>query len=112
MADATTVAPSYSLPAFASGRDWGTATIGVSVNVAKGVVASLSFTGQAGQADNDLAIGRYVDAISHSSVWNSTAIFVEEDDAQNGVDHVDGHREVSRCGQGMNRRGREEDGAI
>ena len=49
-------------------------------------------TAQAMQADNDLALGRYVDAISHSSIWSSTAIFVEEDDAQNGVDHVDGHR--------------------
>jgi YVTN family beta-propeller protein len=49
-------------------------------------------TGQAGQSDNDLALGRYVDAISHSSIWSSSAIFVEEDDAQNGVDHVDGHR--------------------
>jgi len=44
------------------------------------------------QADNDLALGRFVDAISHSSIWASSAIFVEEDDAQNGVDHVDGHR--------------------
>jgi YVTN family beta-propeller protein len=44
------------------------------------------------QADNDLALGRYVDAITHSSVWPTSAIFVEEDDAQNGVDHVDGHR--------------------
>ncbi len=44
------------------------------------------------QADNDLAVGRIVDAISHSSVWNTSAIFIEEDDAQNGVDHVDGHR--------------------
>jgi hypothetical protein len=44
------------------------------------------------QADNDLALGRFVDYISHSSVWSSSAIFVEEDDAQNGVDHVDGHR--------------------
>ena len=44
------------------------------------------------QADNDLALGRFVDAISHSSIWSSSAIFVEEDDAQNGVDHVDGHR--------------------
>jgi phospholipase C len=44
------------------------------------------------QADNDLAIGRMVDYISHSNVWSSSAIFVEEDDAQNGVDHVDGHR--------------------
>jgi YVTN family beta-propeller protein len=49
-------------------------------------------TSPAMQADNDLALGRYVDAISHSSIWNSSAIFVEEDDAQNGVDHVDGHR--------------------
>jgi YVTN family beta-propeller protein len=47
---------------------------------------------QAMQADNDLALGRFVDIISHSSVWSSSAIFVEEDDAQNGVDHVDGHR--------------------
>ena len=47
---------------------------------------------QAMQADNDLALGRFVDAISHSSIWSSSAIFVEEDDAQDGVDHVDGHR--------------------
>jgi YVTN family beta-propeller protein len=45
------------------------------------------------QADNDLALGRMVQAISSSSVWNSTAIFVEEDDSQDGVDHIDGHRE-------------------
>ena len=44
------------------------------------------------QADNDLALGRFVDAISHSAIWPSSAIFVEEDDAQTGVDHVDGHR--------------------
>lgn len=44
------------------------------------------------QADNDLAVGRVVDTISHSSVWSSSAIFIEEDDAQDGVDHVDGHR--------------------
>jgi YVTN family beta-propeller protein len=44
------------------------------------------------QADNDLALGRFVDAISHSPIWASSAIFVEEDDAQTGVDHVDGHR--------------------
>ena len=43
-------------------------------------------------ADNDLAVGRVVDAISHSRFWKSTAIFVMEDDTQNGVDHVDGHR--------------------
>ncbi len=44
------------------------------------------------QADNDLAVGRIIDTISHSNVWNSSAIFIEEDDSQNGVDHVDGHR--------------------
>lgn len=49
-------------------------------------------TAPAAQADNDLAFGRFVDIISHSKVWGSSAIFVEEDDAQNGVDHVDGHR--------------------
>jgi YVTN family beta-propeller protein len=43
-------------------------------------------------ADNDLAVGRVIDRISHSRFWKSTAIFVVEDDTQNGVDHVDGHR--------------------
>ncbi len=43
-------------------------------------------------ADNDLALGRVVDAVSHSPQWKSTAIFVIEDDAQSGPDHVDGHR--------------------
>ena len=49
-------------------------------------------TPAAEQADNDLAIGRIIDYISHSKVWSSSAIFIEEDDAQNGVDHIDGHR--------------------
>jgi YVTN family beta-propeller protein len=49
-------------------------------------------TVNAEQADNDLAVGRIIDIISHSSVWGSSAIFVTEDDAQDGVDHVDGHR--------------------
>lgn len=49
-------------------------------------------TPQAAVADNDLALGRIVDAISHSPYWAESAIFVEEDDEQNGVDHVDGHR--------------------
>lgn len=43
-------------------------------------------------ADNDLALGRIVDAVSHSSIWKNTCIFVIEDDAQSGLDHVDGHR--------------------
>jgi hypothetical protein len=45
------------------------------------------------QADNDLALGRMVEAISHTNAWPTTAIFVEEDDSQDGVDHVDGHRQ-------------------
>ncbi|MGA8113983.1 MAG: bifunctional YncE family protein/alkaline phosphatase family protein [Actinocatenispora sp.] len=43
-------------------------------------------------ADNDLAVGKVVDTISHSRWWKDTAIFVIEDDTQNGVDHVDGAR--------------------
>jgi hypothetical protein len=46
-------------------------------------------------AENDLALGRVVEAISHSKFWPQTAIFVVEDDAQNGPDHVDAHRTVS-----------------
>jgi hypothetical protein len=43
-------------------------------------------------AENDLAVGRLVDAVSHSKDWKSTLILVVEDDAQNGPDHVDAHR--------------------
>ncbi|MFD2081588.1 40-residue YVTN family beta-propeller repeat-containing protein [Actinopolymorpha cephalotaxi] len=43
-------------------------------------------------ADNDLALGRIVDTISHSKYWKDTAIFVVEDDTQDGLDHIDGHR--------------------
>ncbi len=43
-------------------------------------------------ADNDLAVGRVVDAISHSKFWPTTCIFINEDDPQAGFDHVDGHR--------------------
>ncbi|MBO0802484.1 MAG: hypothetical protein J2P25_05350 [Nocardiopsaceae bacterium] len=51
-------------------------------------------TPQAEVADNDLALGRIIDTISHSKYWKDSAIFVEEDDSQNGVDHVDGHRNI------------------
>jgi YVTN family beta-propeller protein len=73
-------------------------------DVAAGTVPALSIlwimddhtggppTANAEQADNDLAVGRMIDYISHSTVWGSSAIFIEEDDSQNGVDHVDGHR--------------------
>ncbi|MFF3872387.1 alkaline phosphatase family protein, partial [Streptomyces sp. NPDC001978] len=43
-------------------------------------------------ADNDLAVGRTVDAITHSKYWKDSAIFIVEDDSQAGSDHVDGHR--------------------
>ncbi len=46
-------------------------------------------------ADNDLALGRLVEGVSKSKFWKSTAIFVVEDDAQNGPDHVDAHRTIA-----------------
>ena len=48
--------------------------------------------GAAQVADNDLAVGKMVDEISHSKYWKDSAIFVVEDDSQAGLDHVDGHR--------------------
>jgi hypothetical protein len=45
-------------------------------------------------ADNDLALGKIVDFLSHSAIWKDSAMFVTEDDAQGGVDHVDAHRSV------------------
>jgi DNA-binding beta-propeller fold protein YncE len=50
---------------------------------------------EASVADNDLALGRVVDAVSHSPYWDDTAIFILEDDAQNGADHVDAHRSIA-----------------
>jgi len=52
-------------------------------------------TPQASVADNDLALGRVVDAVSHSPYWDDTAIFVVEDDAQDGADHIDAHRSTA-----------------
>ena len=49
-------------------------------------------TPRAFMADNDLALGRMIEALSRSPFWRSTAVFVLEDDAQNGADHVDSHR--------------------
>jgi len=45
-------------------------------------------------ADNDLAVGRIVEYLSHTEYWNSMAIIITEDDAQNGVDHIDAHRSI------------------
>jgi hypothetical protein len=52
-------------------------------------------TPSASVADNDLAVGRVVDAVSHSPYWDDTAIFIVEDDAQDGADHVDAHRSIA-----------------
>jgi DNA-binding beta-propeller fold protein YncE len=52
-------------------------------------------TPSASVADNDLALGRVVEAVSHSAYWDDTAIFVIEDDAQDGPDHVDSHRSIA-----------------
>lgn len=51
-------------------------------------------TTESHMADNDLALGRLVEAISHSRYWKESVIFVNEDDPQNGYDHVDGHRSI------------------
>jgi len=52
-------------------------------------------TPSASVADNDLAIGRVVESVSHSPYWDDTAIFIVEDDAQDGADHVDAHRSIA-----------------
>ena len=56
-------------------------------------------------ADNDLALGQIVEALTHSKFWPKMAIFVVEDDAQNGVDHVDGHRTIAFAISPYTRRG-------
>ena len=55
-------------------------------------VAAGKYSPRAAVADNDWALGMVVEAVSQSKFWPSTAIFVMEDDAQNGADHVDSHR--------------------
>ncbi len=52
-------------------------------------------TPSASVADNDLAVGRVVEAVSNSPYWENTAIFIVEDDAQDGADHVDAHRSTA-----------------
>ncbi len=56
-------------------------------------------------ADNDYAVGQVVEALSKSRFWKKTAIFIVEDDAQNGVDHVDGHRTLALVVSPYTRRG-------
>jgi YVTN family beta-propeller protein len=56
-------------------------------------------------ADNDYAVGRLVEAISSSVYWKDTAVFIVEDDAQSGPDHVDSHRSVGLAISAYNRPG-------
>ncbi len=56
-------------------------------------------------ADNDYAVGRLAEAVSSSAYWKDTAIFIIEDDAQAGPDHVDSHRSVGLAISAYNRRG-------
>lgn len=62
-------------------------------------------TPRAHVADNDLAVGRIVEAISRSKFWKDTAVFVLEDDPQDGIDSVDGHRSLCLVASPYTRRG-------
>lgn len=56
-------------------------------------------------ADNDFAVGLFVEYLSKSPIWKETAIFIVEDDAQNGADHVDAHRSIAFVAGGFVKRG-------
>ncbi|MFZ9877177.1 MAG: beta-propeller fold lactonase family protein [Chitinophagaceae bacterium] len=56
-------------------------------------------------ADNDLAVGMFIEKLASSPIWNETAVFVVEDDAQNGADHVDAHRSTAYLMGGFVKRG-------
>jgi YVTN family beta-propeller protein len=56
-------------------------------------------------ADNDLAIGMFVEYLSKSSIWKESAVFIVEDDAQNGPDHVDAHRTTAYVAGGFIKKG-------
>ena len=56
-------------------------------------------------ADNDLAVGLFVDYLSKSPIWNESVVFILEDDAQNGADHIDAHRSTAYVAGGMVKRG-------
>ncbi len=55
-------------------------------------------------ADNDLAVGLFIEHLSKSSIWKETAVFIIEDDAQNGADHVDAHRSTAYVAGGFVKR--------
>jgi len=52
-------------------------------------------------ADNDLAVGLFVEYLSKSAIWNESAVFIVEDDSQNGPDHVDAHRSTTYVAGGF-----------
>ncbi len=54
-----------------------------------------AYSPKASVADNDLAVGRFVEHLSQTSIWKESAVFIVEDDAQNGADHVDAHRSTA-----------------
>jgi hypothetical protein len=56
-------------------------------------------------ADNDLAVGRFIEHLSLSPVWKESVVFIVEDDAQNGPDHVDAHRTTAYVAGGYVKRG-------
>jgi Phosphoesterase family len=62
-------------------------------------------TPDAAVADNDLAVGRFVEHLSKSPIWNESVVFILEDDAQNGPDHVDAHRSIAFMAGGFVKRG-------
>ena len=62
-------------------------------------------TPKAFAADNDLAVGQFVEYLSNSPIWNETVIFIVEDDAQNGPDHVDAHRSTTYVAGGFVKQG-------
>jgi hypothetical protein len=62
-------------------------------------------TPKAHVADNDLAVGLFVEYLSHSPVWNESVIFMVEDDAQNGPDHIDAHRSTTYVAGGYVKQG-------
>ena len=73
-------------------------------NHTNGTVPETS-TPQAMVADNDLAVGQIVEALTRSSFWKKMAIFIVKDDAQDGADHVDGHRTTAFVVSPHTRRG-------
>ena len=62
-------------------------------------------TPKAHAADNDLAVGQFIDYLSHSRIWNESVIIIVEDDAQNGPDHVDAHRSTTYVAGGFVKQG-------